>query len=301
MTGIYSEDTPNGPRHPPIVLAGWMREQLGELLSTHARRLAELRAEMQSTAFEWDATVLAQAVTSLRSAGRELRFDNLRCGWIARAMGRHKAPHMRFAAAYDRMVDAAQRLKREAFELGGVLLKNHVAGAKRALLELEMEGQALQAEVERGVTWLQDMCVQINEQRQQGSTSTKLASLAEAAQAYTREYKRFESTASIVRDMKVRMQGLLDRRSALVEGARADADKFEKEWTRAVGRIMTDVDAGRTSFPGMSDAIEAHDEMMRRLETVTEACAALQHEEHLMAQQLDMLRHELASGHQPES
>jgi hypothetical protein len=293
MVGIYNEGNPNESRQPPHVLAAWMRDQLHELFGTHARRLAELRAEMQSLAFEWDAGLIAQGVTTLRSAGRELRFDNLRHGWIARRLGKHKAPHSRFAAAYDRMVDAAQRLKRETEELGGALLKSHVAGAKRALLELDMESRALQSEVERGVTWLQDMCVQINEQRQQGSADPDLASLAEAAQVYTQEYKSLESAASIVRDMKLRMQGVLDRRAALVDALRADSDKFDRDWSPAVGRIASHVDAGRTSIPGITEAVEAHDAMMRRLETVTEACAALQHEEHLMAQHLDMLRREL--------
>jgi hypothetical protein len=297
MAGIYNEDNPGESRQPPHVLGAWMRDQLHELFGSHARRLAELRAEMQSLAFEWDAGLIAQGVTSLRSAGRELRFDNLRYGWLAKRFGKHKAPHSRFAAAYDRMVDAAQRLKREAEELGGALLKNHVASVKRALLEFDIESQALQSEVERGVTWLQDMCVQINEQRQQGSTDPELASLAEAAQACTQDYKRLEAAASIVRDMKLRMQGVLDRRGALVEALRADSDKFSRDWSPAVGRIASGVDAGRTSFPGIAEAVEAHDAMMRRLETVTEACAALQHEEHLMAQHLDMLRRELEARH----
>jgi hypothetical protein len=293
MAGIYNEDTPGGMRQPPHVLAAWMQEQIGELLGTHAQRLSELRAEMQSIAFEWDASLIAQSVSTLRSAGRELRFDTLRHGWLARRLGKHKVFHARFATAYDRMLDAAQRLKREAVELGGASLKNHVAGAKRALLELEMESAALQAEVERGVTWLQDMCVQINEERQQGSTDPQLDSLAEAALAFTQEYKRLEASSSIVRDMKVRMQGLLDRRSALIEVVCADTDKMAKEWTRTVGRIASDIDAGRSSFPGIGEASEAHDEVMRRLESVTEACTAMQHEEHLVAQHLDMLRREL--------
>jgi len=293
MAGIYSENGTPGSSQPPHVLAAWMRDQLRELLDTHAGRLAELRVEMQEIAFEFDAALLAQAVSSLRSTGRELRFDHLRHGWIARRMGKHKAPHTRFAAAYDRMVDAAQRLKGEADELAGSVLKDHTWRAKRALLELDMESRALQSEVERGVTWLQDMCRQINEARQKGGADPQLGSLAEAAVAFTQEYKRLEAACSLVSDMKLRMQGLLDRRAALVELVHADMAKFEKNWSRDVGRIASDIAAGRTSFPGIGDALETHDEMLRRLETVTEACSALQHEEHLMAQHLDMLRREL--------
>src|SRR3569623_2156705 len=106
MKGIDDKD-PQGGCQPPQVLSAWMREQLAALRRTHARRLAELRAQLQSAAFEWDAPGLAQAVSNLRSAGRELRFDNLRAGWLARRLGRHKPAYTRFAAAHDRNVNTA--------------------------------------------------------------------------------------------------------------------------------------------------------------------------------------------------
>jgi hypothetical protein len=289
---MKGHDEDKGDGEPPQVLAARMRDQLAELRGTHARKLAELRARLQSLAFEWDATPLAQAVSNLRSAGRELRFDNLRAGWLARRMGKHKPVHARFAAAHERVVHAATKLKAELAQLGGTV-KDHVSGAKRVLLELDLQGEALQLEIERGVTWLQDMCLQLSAQRGKGGTDPQIATLAEAAQAFTQEFKRLESATAIARDMRVRLQGVLDRRNALVELLRGDMDKFDKHWTPVVSGVASGVEAGHTSFPGLAAAAAAHDSVMVQLETVTEACSALQHEEHLAAQQLDMLRREL--------
>ena len=291
MKGIDDKD-PQGGCQPPQVLSAWMREQLAALRGTHARRLAGLRAQLQSAVFECDATGLAQEESNQRSAGSEQRKDTLRAGRLARRMGKHVPVHARFTAAHERIVNAGQRLKTELVQLGASV-GTHVSGTKRSLVDLDLEVQALQSEVERGVAWLQDMCTQLNAQRLQGSVDPQLATHAEAAQAFTQEFKRLESATSIARDMRVRMQGVLDRRNALVELVRADMEKFDRRWLPAVERVAADVRAGRTSFPGLVEASAAHDDVMVRLETVTEACSALQHEEHLTAQHLDMLRREL--------
>ncbi|HUR88274.1 MAG TPA: hypothetical protein VMZ74_04230 [Ramlibacter sp.] len=291
MTGIYNDNNPKSGQPPPV-LGAWIQDQLAELRDGPLRRLANLRAQLQSTAFEWDATVLAQTVGNLRSAGRELRFDSLKHGWLARRMGKHKPAYTRFAGARERIVDAAQKVKAETARLAGTL-KTHTAAVKRLLVDLGMEAQSVQAEVDQGVTWLQDMCVQINEQRERGSAEAQLATLAEAAQAFTQEFKRLQLASSMARELGLRMQGVVDRRNALVEGVRVDMEKFDKNWMRAVGKVAAEVEEGRTAFPGLNDAAQAHEDLLGRLENSAEAGTALQHEEHLLAQQLDMLRREL--------
>jgi hypothetical protein len=291
MTGIYDDNNAAG-RQPPEVLAAWIQEQLADLQDTQVRRLAQLRSQLQSETFEWDSVALGQAVTTLNSSCREIHFEDLRLGWFARKMGKHKAPYARFVAAYERMVACAVRMKTVAAKLV-VDHKTHSASAKRVLLELGIERKGLQEEVDQGVTWLQDMCVQLNALGEQGSTDPQLPRLAGAAQAFTQSFKALQSAASIAEELGVRGQSLLDRRAALLEQVRADSEFFEKSWVRAIGKVAGDVKAGRTSFPGIGDAVEAHDELVRRLGITSESCAALQHEEHLMAQHLDMLRKEL--------
>lgn len=290
MSGIYHEGEAKPPSgQTPDVLAAWIRELLGDVDRAQVRRLAQLRAQFQSDAFEWDSAVLAQGVSTLHSAGRELHFAPLRPGWLDRATGRYRDAYARFIAAHDRMVACAVRLKKELADLAGGL-KAHTANARRVLVELEMEWNALQAEVDQGVNWLQDMCMQLGDQRAAGGDDRRLAALAENAQAFTQEFKRMQSVASVAREIGVRGHALLERRAALLEHVKRDADAFEKGWMRALGLLVAELKAGRTSPPSVSQAIEAHDEAMKRLAAASDACSALHHEEHLMAEHLGMLR-----------
>jgi hypothetical protein len=292
MTGIYDDEGRSAARESPAVLSAWIRELLGDVQRAQVRRLAELRAQFQSEAFEWDGAALAQAVSTLHSAGRECHFERLRPGWFDRLTGRYRAAHARFVAAYERMVACAARLKMDARELAQQL-RGHTAGARRVLVELDMEWKALQAEVDQGVNWLQDMCEQLGELRARGADDPQLAMLAEAAQAFTQEFKRLQSAASLAREIGVRAQALLERRAALLEHVRADGEAFDKSWMQAIGKVVGDIKAARAALPGVAQALAAHDELMKRLEARADACFALQQEEHIMAQHLGLLREAL--------
>src|SRR5438105_3154981 len=118
MRGIYTDPEANpAASQPPYVLAAWIQEQLGDIHKTQIRRLQQLRARLQTEAFEWDDAMLAQATTALHSAGRELHFLPLRQGFIGRLLGRHRAANARFIAAYDRVVACASQLKAELAQL----------------------------------------------------------------------------------------------------------------------------------------------------------------------------------------
>lgn len=291
MTGIQNDNNA-GERQPPHVLAAWMQDQLADVQDEQVRRLAQLRSQLQSDLFEWDSMSLGQAVATLNSSCREVKFDELRHGWLARKLGKHKPFYARFVGAYERMIACEVRIKTVGTQLAADH-KTHAAGAKRALLEMGIECKGLQSEVDQGLTWLQDMIEQLNILGARNSGDPQLPPLAEAAQALTQRYKRLQSGASIAQELGVRGQSLLDRRAALLEQVRGDVDYFEKNWVRMIGKVAGDAKAGRSSFPGIGDAVEAHDELVRRLGNTSESCSALQHEEHLMAQHLEMLRKEL--------
>jgi hypothetical protein len=297
MRGVYSETDPDEtPRQPAYVLSAWIAEQLQDVRQAQLRRLEQLRARLQSDAFQWDCRPLAQDIHQLHVAGRELRFLDLRHGWLARMLGRHRAAHARFAGAVGRIEGCERRVKTRAAELAATY-KSHTSGARRSLVELDMEWQALGAEVDQGVTWLQDMCTQIGEARAQGSDDPQLDTLAEAAQAYTQAFKRLQSASEMAREISVRGHGVLERRAALLDQVKAGVDAFEKLWTRKIEPVLDAARAGNGAVPGIPKAVEAHDDWMKSVSATIDACTALQHEEHLMAQHLGML-HELLDGTQ---
>ena len=280
-------------RQPAPVVSAWIRELLAEVQGSQVRKLEQLRELLQGEIFSWNNTPLAEVLQMLYSGGRELHFAELRPGWLQRALGRHRVAYQHFAAAVDRMEKTVAGATGHALSLAGTF-KDHNQAARRVLVELELECKDLTAEMEQGVTWLQQMCEDINQQRGKMVPDGRLATLAENAQSYTQEFKRLQAISTMVRDVGVRGQAILDRRTALLEQVRLALDFFEKQWSLRVGEIATAVRAGHSSLPGIPPAIEAHDDAMKRLEAALDACGALQGEEHFMSEQLALLGETLA-------
>lgn len=294
---VQGDDKNNHPagaptRQPPYVLAVWIQDLLREMRQAHIAQLEQARQRLQSTAFDWDDAQLAAAVTALHSSGRELHFMALRHGWFARLLGRHRAAHARFVAACTRIAACASELRAQAKALSGSS-QEAMHAARRALLEIGLEVERFSAAIDQGVTWLQDMCTQLADARGQGSEDPQLASLAEAAQLFTQEFKRLQAVSSMANDLCVRGSTVLQRRAVLLAQVQADMERFDKVWTPRLGPLLADLKAGLSPAGAIPKAAEAHEELMKRLAASADACGALQHEEHLLAQELALWREEL--------
>jgi hypothetical protein len=271
-----------------FVLSADLRERLADLQSMLGN-LEDIRGRLEREMFSWDNAPLANALRMLHAGARELRFADLRTSWLHRALGRHVAPFERFASAVDRLSATAAALRMHALGMSAVF-NDHNQAARRIFVELDEACSDITAEVDRCVAALEQMCDDINRQRVEGSADHRLATLAEAAQSYTQELKRLQGICSMVRDIDVRGLGILERRGALVEQAKAHTETLADEWIERVGEVAGDARAARSRMPGLPAAIETHDSAMKRLEAVLDACGALQGEEHLLAQQLEHMR-----------
>ena len=293
MASREENDTSTVSRsQPPQVLGAWVQEQLAQMERVPVRNLAGLQGPLRAAAYEWDAGALEQALTALATVAAELRFDELRVGWFARGFGRHKPVYARFAAAHERIVSAARELRAQQSRLLA-LHKDLAPASRRLLVELAGGAEALESGVEQGVTWLQHMWTQITQRREEGGADTALADLAEAAQAFTHEFKRMQGIAGIAGDLGVRMHGLLDRRAALCDLCRRDLEKIDGPWSRALDIALGEMKAGRVSDGAITSALEEHMQLLRRLDVTLDSCSALQQEQHVVAQHLELLRREL--------
>jgi hypothetical protein len=279
-------------REPAAVLAARIQRQLDELYEARAPRLAQGCVRLQSGVFGWDTTAVVQTVSALHSAGRQLHFLPLRQSWIARLLGRHRAAHARFIATCERIIACAGPAKAQVLALAGGE-QDHTAAARQALLEFDLEQQRLNAAIDQGVTWLQDMCTQLAGARGRGSDDRELESLAEAAQRFTQEFKRLQSMGAMAQDIAMRGNTVLQRRAALLAQLRLGMERMDNGWVDRVGDLVKQLKAGRSATRAIPKAIEAHDEMMKRLAAAIDACGALQHEEHLLARHLGLLHEKL--------
>jgi hypothetical protein len=292
MPGEERNDPGAVPRPPAHVLAARIGEQLGDIGRARLARIDRLRAGLQSGDFHWDNTPLAQAVLAVHSAGRELQFAPLRPGWAARLLGKHRAAYDRFIAAHERITGCATQARAQA-ELAAARQRECMPAARRLVAELESELDSLDARVDEGVTWLQDMCTQLAQARAQGREEPQHASLAEAAQSHTQQFKRMQAVSTMAHDIAVRGNTILARRAAMVEHARADAELFERIWSPRLAPLVAALKDGRSPADHIPKAIEVHDDLMKRLAATVDACGALQLEEHLMDEHLTLLREEI--------
>lgn len=284
---------PGAPRQSAHVLAAWVRDQLADVGRSQVARIDELRGRLQADGFRCDNSQLAQAILAMNSAARQLQFQHLRQGWLARLLGRRRAARAHFMAAFDRIAGCASEIKTH-LERESPRQLEHISSGRRIMLELDMELQSLHTWVDQGVNWLQDMCSQLAEARTQRRDEPQHSSLAEAAQRYTLEFKRLESVATLTRDVALRASTILARRSALLEQSHKDVETFEKTWVPRLSQLVAAMRIGERATPHIPKAIEAHDELKRRFSASADACGALQQEEHLLAEQLVLLQRHIA-------
>jgi hypothetical protein len=293
MRSSLTETEPGSPtRQPPYVLAAWVEEQLADVRNVQVQRVVQLGTRLRTEAFDWDNTDLAESITALHAAGRDLRFLELRHGWVSGALGRYKAAYARFVAAYERIRECARAVEKHAAALADPH-PSQISGARLALVDLDIECKSMGGDVDQGVGWLQDLCAQLSDAKTKGDSDPQLETFAEKAQVFTRTFKQLQTVGAMAHEIVTRGNSVLRRRLALLEQVRADLECFDKVWLRRLVLIATDAKAGRAAISGIPKAIDAHDDWMKRLSATVDACTALKHEEHLLGEHLAMLHEEL--------
>jgi hypothetical protein len=294
MQGAFSDCDPNTNPHDPGQPAARIRRQLDDIHHQHLPRLAQALARLQADAADWDNTPLAQALVAFHAAGRAMHPASLRQGWLSRLFGSYREACTQFVAAYERMAACEAQVKTHLAQLSAGGMEKHLA-AREAFAGFETESAALDAAIDEGVNGLQAMCTQLADERAGGRYDDELTTRAEKAQFFMQDFKRLQSLSSAVQDAVVRARTVLTRRGALLDQAKAELVTFEQAWVHRMSDVVSAIHATRNPAPVLPKAQEVHEELMKRLSASADASAALQHEEHLMAQQLAALQQDLVA------
>lgn len=283
------------PAQPMHVLAAWIHELVGDVQQAQLQRLSELRDRLRSDTFDWNDAAVVDAASALRSEGRALRLDGLCPTWLQRLAGSHRRVNSEFISAWHRLAHHAARFRAEAFALSAAW-RLHAPAAHRLVIEIDMEWNSLQAEVDQGVGWLEDLCLGLELSRERGDDPARLGRYAERTQRFTQELKRLQSAATLACELRARAHALLERRLALLDLLRGDLLVIERSWAREFASLAADLRVGRTPSAAHPRAQAAHDALMLRLGTTLTACAAMEKDTATLAQQLDELQRVLQAG-----
>ncbi len=290
MTGIH-EEAAAIPRtgQPAAVLSAWIDEQLREIQSSQVARFVQLRAKLQSDAFEWDGALLCRAIELWCAGAAKLNFEPLRKrGWWVRLRG---SPGRRaFVEQYKGIVEAAKNAQACSVDLVKTY-RADTSGARRVLVELEMEQQSMAREVAQAVEWLAEMSEDLAVQLHKSGPEPALALLMKRVEFFASHLKVLAGLQDMAEAICVLGLSVLERRNALLEQLKVDMDGFDKVWLRRVGPIAEH--AGERVLPGLDKAEAAHAELASRLVNTHAASEALQLEEHSFGLRLSAMRKEL--------
>jgi hypothetical protein len=271
-------------RQPARVLAAWIDEQLHDIHANQVPRLAQLRGRLQSDAFQWNNALLASAVAAMRDRADGLDLDPLRPRGLF-AVWRRPAPGgSDVSARCAQVISAAHGLHSHANEFAAHQA-SRLQGARRMLLELELEQQSLTSDMAQAVDWLEDMSHQMRREGADLTEAARLAALAQRAESFTPTLKglhALQETAAAVCSLG---RNVLERRANLIEHLRASLDGFQQGWLRSIGPVAGPA-ASASSTAALDAAVQAHGELVAHLEETHACCEALRIEEHALGLRL---------------
>jgi hypothetical protein len=285
-------DSEQVPHQPADVLDAWIRDRLDETQGLQAQRLVQACSRLNAELLSWDNAGLAQALVDMNFAGRDLSFLPLHRAWIMRLAGRHRPAYARFIASHAHIDLRANSVKGHAARLEDARVPQAEA-ARGWIAEIEAAQQAIHTAVEESVNWLQAMCTQLAGARAGGSHDARLQTLAESAQFHTLALKRFQAAGTMAHDIVVRAAHVLERRAALLDKVRSGMKEFEANWRPRLAQLLDDLRADKNAARAAPKAIEAHNDLMKRLAAAVDACGALQHEERLLSEHIAILQEHL--------
>lgn len=282
---------------PAASPAAWLDQLAADAGSGHARRLVELRAQLEAQARERDQQPLQEALDALAKALERLDFELLQPkGWLARATGRGKEEAAGFATQVERIQRAGDDLRDEARGLQ----RRHAAqaaAAERSLVEFEVEVRAIEKIMDQGARWLQDMRNQLKAREAQGSADP-------AVQQHMREdsarcellvgrLKLLRAASGAAQQVAERCKAAVARRARLPGQLQQALEGEWKAWQQKLPALTEAARNGGAAARGVDDARAVHQALQRCIGDLARDCAQLAVQERALADELAGLRQAL--------
>ena len=274
----------------PVSPAAWLDQMASDAGHANVRRIADLQEDLRSHAQGQDFSSVAGELARLGQALPLLDFGLLRSrGWWARATGKGRTAGVEFVAQFERIEEAVQALAAQNQFLRKKQLQ--MAGADRALLELEVESGALDQIIDQGTRWLQDMRNQLKAREAadvDGAARPQIEADTARCELLVARLKALRAVASAARQARQQSQGTAARRAGLIEMLQHALDSDVKGWRADVSAVAASVQ-GNSPARGLEDPMVSHRDLQLCIKQAVADCAQLQLEEKALAEQLGAL------------
>lgn len=277
---------------PAASPGAWLDQLAADAGSGHARRLVDLRRQLEAQARERGYAGVQGALQALEAALAQLDFDLLQPkGWLARATGKGKEQGAGFVAQYERAVRAGEDLKDEVRELQRGQQAQNTA-AERTLAEFDGEIRAIEKIIDQGARWLQDMRNQLKEREAQGGDAAAMQEDEARCEVLVARLKQLRAASSAAQQAAERSRAAAARRAALLATLQQALEGDWQSWHDELGPVAAAAGSTGAAAGGVEDARSATQALHAGLRQPAQDCLQLQAQEQALAA-------ELAGLHEP--
>lgn len=274
---------------PAASPAAWLDQLAADAGSGHARRLVDLRRQLEAQAREDRYGAVQAALEALRAAGGDIDFEVLQPkGWLARATGRGKEEAAAFLAAHGRIARAVEELQDQAHALGRKL-QAQAGGADRTLMEFGVEVRAIEKIIDQGARWLQDMRNQLKAREAEGGDAEAHKRIAEDAarcELLVARLKQLRAANSAAQQAAERSKAAATRRAGFLALLLQMLEGEGKGWQERLAPVVAEARASGAAKQGVDAARTAQQELQVAADALLRECEASRAQDEALAQEL---------------
>jgi hypothetical protein len=271
------------PAAPPTP-AAWLDQMALDAGHAHVRRIADLHENLRLQGEgPGCASLLSGELARLSQVLPLLDFGLLqaRGGWWARVSGKQRGGG-EFGPQFQRIEEAAQALAAQH-----QIVRKHqlqTTGTDRTLLELDVESRALDAIIDQGTRWLQDMRNQIKG-RSGGDAAARRQIEDDTARCelLVGRLKVLRAIATAAQQARQQAQSTAVRRTALVKMLQHALDRDLRTWHDDVSAIAAGVD-GTAAAQDLEAPMASHRDLQLCIKQAVADCAQLHGDEQALAE-----------------
>jgi len=274
----------------PVSPAAWLNQMASDAGHAHVRRIADLQEDLRAHAQGEDFSSVAGELATLAQALPQLDFGLLQPrGWLARVTGKGRGTGGEFAGQVERIDEALQALQAQ----NQVLRKKQLqmAGADRALLELDVESRAIEQIIDQGTRWLQDMRNQLKARQSAGGDADARRQIDDdtaRCELLVARLKLLRAIASAAQQARQQAQETAARRAALMKTLQRALDADVKEWRADVSAVARSAEGGGPA-DSLDTAMASHRDLQLCIKQAVADCAELQANETALKEQIAAL------------
>jgi hypothetical protein len=277
----------------PVSPAAWLDRMASDAGHQHVARLAELRSDLQQHEARRDFAPVSEDLSRMAAALQQLDFGLLqqKQGFFARQSGKGKSVVAEFAAQFDRVESAVESFAQQSKLLQGKE-QDQASGTDRALVEFEVEFRALEALIDQGARWLQDMRNQLKTREAEAADEESRRQVREDAQRcelLVTRLKLLRALSTAAHQRQQQSQATAARRAALVSALQNNVSGRVKQWRSRVEPLATAAREGQAAGHSLEGPMDCHRDLQMCIKEALADCAQAQSHEKTLVESLDAL------------